>query len=769
MNFLTKIFDKKHPFLSKNFLTFSSKLISDRKNFPLWIPVFFGFGAAFYFKFLVTFPALICSAFFLLIIYRSFVLLACITFLVGGFYAKFYEKSPLVSKKIYVDVAGKIASIKNFSNPINHQNGANLLITDAALKPVQFSHRKEIHLEKNKKENQKKSKKTKSKKTKKKKNKSSKKLKKPSAEKRLSERKIKQLINFDGYQEIDREFIDFKSQYQKEIPQRLQKISLNLAKYNNDLAINDIVSFRALLAPPKSPEFPSSFDYQLDAKIKNIDAYGFVAGEVEILQKNQTSNLKERIANLRESIRSKIYQVLTGDEAAIALALLIGDQRQISSDLNTQIRNSGLSHLLSISGFHLSLAGAIFFISIRFFLSRSEKLALHFDLKKIAACGAIFAVFFYLLIANSPIPAQRAFVFVLFGLLALFFNKKLDAKRATMFAALILILANPYIIFSASFQLSFISVLVLISFSNRSEELMKFGHARYFIQILHLTFLIQIATAPFLMHHFRSLSLLGSLSNLAAIPLTSFVIMPLGFLAIFLMPLGAEKFVLVLMNHSITALKNIAQSVGSIPESNLASPWMPDVGLVISALGLLMICLGKKELRIFGAIIFAASFLTIFTNKNPDLILEKDQKFFAVFDGENLLFSKKLKDSKQRQIWMNQFNQKEFKQLFCEKNFCEFEIKNKKILALTGRNKIDEICNKDFDVMINMSGKYKLPHCFKNAEMTIDNDQFYREKTQFLFFENEKFNTDKIHRRAEEERNDESDFRDDSEDADGDL
>ena len=663
-------------------------------------------------------------------------MLACITFLLGGFYAKSYQKPPLVNNKIYVDVVGKIESIKKFSNPVNHQNGANLLVANASLSPAQFSPKTKIHSEKIRKKKPK----SKSKKVKKQKNKSSKKLKKPHQEKPLSERKIKQLINLNNYQEIDREFIDFKNQYQKEIPPKLQKISLNFSKYNNDLAINDVVSFKALLAPPESREFPSSFDYQLDAKIKNIDAYGFVAGEVKILQKSAEPNpFFEKIpispTLLRESIRAKIFQALSGDEAAIALALLIGDQRQISSALNSQIRNSGLSHLLSISGFHLSLAGAIFFISIRFALSRSEKLALRFDLKKIAAVGAIFAVFFYLLIADSPIPAQRAFIFVLLGLLALFFNQKLNAKRATMLGALILILLNPYIIFSASFQLSFISVLVLISLSKISPTFIEKGYVRYFAQILYLTFLIQIATAPFLMHHFRSLSLLGSLSNLAAIPLTSFVIMPLGFLAIFLMPFGAEKFILVLMSYGITALKNIAQTAGSIPESSLASPWLPDIGLAISTVGLLMICLGKKELRIFGAIIFTASFLTIFLNKNPDLILEKEQKFFAVFDGKNLLFSEKLRESKQRQTWMNQFNQKEFKQLFCEKNFCEFEIKNKKILALTGRNKIDEICAKNFDVIINMTAKYKLPRCLEKAQIIIDNDQFYEGKTRFLFLE----------------------------------
>lgn len=83
-------------------------------------------------------------------------------------------------------------------------------------------------------------------------------------------------------------------------------------------------------------------------------------GAPQIIKQNQINSVDSWFLNLREIIRQKILNNLSGDVANVSLALLIGEQKQISKNLLTAIRNSGLSHLLSISGFHLSLASAIF-------------------------------------------------------------------------------------------------------------------------------------------------------------------------------------------------------------------------------------------------------------------------------------------------------------------------------------------------------------------------------------------------------------------------
>lgn len=716
------------------------KSSSAQNDFWLWIPVCFGFGATFYFSFPVNlwhFAALFFAAVILFFLNResrrSLIYLACGSFLLGCFYANIYPKIFLnhteITGKIYVDVIGKVESVKKFTNPVNHLEGANLVISEPKMYESKFIPKKKIKKAKKKKDGAVK------KKTPRK--------KKPKAPKKIPEKTIeKNFVNLAGYQEIDREFLDRKKNYQQvewlkikgrnTFPNPPQKISVNLIKNAQEISVNDKIAFRAMLQPPNDKEFPDDFDFKIDAKAKKIGAFGFVIGDAKILHRAEISSADQWFLDLREKIRGRILTYLSGDSAAIALAFLIGDQNQISKNLMEKIRNSGLAHLLSISGFHLSLAGAIFFISTRFLLSRSEYLALNFDLKKLSALAAIIATYFYLKIAASPLPAQRAFLMVFLVLIALFLDEKINARRAIMTAILLLILYNPYVVFNVSFQLSFAAILVLGVFYEEANFKFLPKFFSYILEVILLSILIQIATLPFLMHSFQNVSALGFISNILAIPLTSFFVMPAGFLALFFMPLGVEKYFLLAMQEGIFMLEKITVFVADLNLSHFTSPRLPGFGLAIAILGLLIICLLKTRWRFVGIVIFCAAFLTIFFNKKPQLIFERNQKFFAIYDKNGLAFSKNLKPSKHRQSWMKRFGEKEFKVIKnCDEKKCLIQ-KNQKILVLLKRNKISEICKNDFDAIVNLTAKYQLPACIAADKTKIDNLDFYQRGTQFL-------------------------------------
>lgn len=812
----------------------------------LWAPILLGFGVAFYFSFsqnfsdkIYIFLALFFAAGFFAFLnrhsLRSLIFLGCAIFLLGSFYANFYEKIVLhqtkITGKIYVDVVGKVADVKKFYNPVNHLEGANLVIEKPVLYKSQFVEKKKV--EKKKVKKKKKPKKKKAKKTKKKtkecrlesteveinqdaavealskckkprKKRVSKKIqtqvqedsppvegsvesnveeskteseiiksaevlesnleaslepaspkakkpKKKKSPKKISEKTIqKNFINLEGYQEVDRKFLDYSKNYQqvkwleikgREVfPNPPQKISVNLVKNFQDISVNDVIAARLMLQPPQAREFPDDFDFALDAKSKKIGAYGFVLGEAHILRKAEISSLDQWFLSLREKIRGKILAVLNGDSAAVALAFLIGDQSQISKNLMSDIRNSGLAHLLSISGFHLALAGAIFFVGSRFLLARSEYLALHFDLKKLAAISAIFATYFYLKIADSPLPAQRAFLMIVLVLIALLLSEKINSRRAIMTAVLLLILLNPYAVFNVGFQLSFSAILVLGTCHDvlpKNPNRNFFSRSLwYFLEIILISILIQIATLPFLMHSFQNVALLGFVANVLAIPLSSFFVMPLGFLALFAMPLGLEKYCLLAMEQGIFLIEKIAVFTTNLNYSHLVSPQLSSAGLLIAIIGLFLICLSKSNLRFVGIVVFASAFLTIFFVKKPDVIFDKNQKFFAIYDENGLTFSKNLRPSKRRDLWMKRFGEKEFKVLEnCDEKNCLIE-KDKKILVLLARNKISEICQNDFDVIVNLTGKYQLPSCVLEEKIKIDNFDFYQKGAQFLFFKN---------------------------------
>jgi len=734
LNKFTEIFDK------------------ERQNFYLWLPLIFGLGAAFFISFSAGFLAKIsifATLFFcsLILFYlnrfslRSLIYIAIATFFAGAFYSILYTKTFLnhteISGKVYVDGSAKIESIKNFHNPINHLDGMYLLVSKPYLEQSKFV-KKEVKAKKPKKKKSLKPRKPR-------KPADPNKPKKPKKPRKIS---TKNFVNLKDYQDFDRKAIDLRQNYQnvnwlekndkKIFPRPPEKIALILVRANRNLEINDKIAFKAMLKPFSEEEFSDDFDYKLNFKAQKIGASGYAIGEVRLLEKNEISNFRSYFLDLREKIRGRFNLYLSGNSSAIANALFIGDQKVIDKDFYEKIRVSGLAHLLSISGFHLSLAGAIFFFSTRFLLARSEYLTLRYDIKKIAAFLALIASYIYLQIADSPVPAKRAFLMIFCIFIALMLQQKINSKRVIAASMLAIIFYNPYIIFNIGFQLSFLAVFILATIYDDFKLQISSKFLRYFCEIIFISIIMQIISLPFILHGIGNLAIYGFIANILAIPLTSFFIMPLGFLSFFLMPLNLEKYVLLLMNEGILWLEKIINFVNDIPYSSVMMPHISSLGFVLSIIAIALILFHKSYLRYAGILLFLSSFLTLKFDKKPDLIFDKDQKFFAIYNEENdLVFSEKMRASRQLKSWLKHFNQTEYKiGDFCQKNICDFTYKNKKILVIQKRSKIDEICKKDFDLAVNLTKKFEMPSCVK-AKQIIDNIDFG--KTKEIYFDEVKW------------------------------
>ncbi len=730
----------------------------EKSNLWLFAPLLFASGAAFYISFPLGFLSSlkIFLAFFAVCLllfflnrasFRSLVFIGSAIFLAGSFYAIIYQKTFLnytkITGKVYVDGYGKVESIKTFYNPINRLEGATIVLS----KPVLY---KSEFVQKITKPKIKKTSLTKSGKPRK--------PRKPRAPKPPSEKKIlKTFVNVKNYLDLDREFVDISANYQiikwqdkngrPMFPKPPTRILINIVKNPKDVAINDIIALKLRLEPVDKKEFPGDFDFAIDADAKKIGAYGFGFGEVRILKKAEISSLDQWFNEIRKKINNRILAIIPGDAGGIAITLLTGERSLISKDVMNDIRNSGLAHLISISGFHLSLASAIFFVITRFLLSRSEYLTLNYDIKKIAAVIAMFGSYFYLGLSGAPLPAERAFLMVLFILACLLFDKSPNPKRVVMSALFVMVIYNPYAVFNIGLQLSFVAIMTLIL---GAEILAKYKEnfnkiIWYFLEIIALSILIEITTLPFLMHSFQSIALLGFVANILAIPLAGFFVMPLGFLAIFLMPIALEKYVLILMKYGILLIEKIAFFVAHIDNSTWISPQLSSLGLIIAISGFFITCFTKSYFRFFGILVFLSSFTTLALEKKPDILFDKEQKFFAIYDKKDgLIFSNKLRPSRHRDNWMKEMNEDEFKYLknykkekgvWCEKNQCLIE-RSKKVLVVLKRQKDEAICEKDFDVIVNLTAKYALPNCVKN-KVVIDNIDFYKKGGQFFYFDGE--------------------------------
>ncbi len=598
---------------------------------------------------------------------------------------------------------------------------------------------------------------------------------------------IKNYLNVQGYQEIDRQFltIDYKNQQQKWLNNQLisppKKIIINVNTKLNGAKIGDIIQSRVLLEPAQKAYFPGGYDRNFFNYFAGIGASGYSASDIKILKIKDNSFFGQEVKILRQKIAKKILdqsdsekfygqkftnqkiEDLLNQSSGIAVALLVGSQNFIPAAVMTDIRNSGLAHLLSISGLHFTLAAGIFFFSLRFLLSLSSYLVLHYDIKKIAAFLAILTSFGYLLLADMPVPAIRSFIVTGLIFTAILLDLKPDSFRSTAFGALAILIFSPEAVFSVSFQLSFAAILSLIVLAditakyhiNSNQRPLYLKFFLYFLGIILSSIFATIATTVFSIYHFNNFISYGFLANLLAIPIASFLTMPLGFLALCLMPFGLEHLPLILMKISISWIVKIAALIASLPNSYFAVKSISTSSFALIILGGLWLALWRKNLRFWGFLPIIFGLFLAYQTPIPKVIIDGDRKILAFYYNQQLIF---LKPSRSRQTlaWAHKVGLKQFKTIedlsdtekqnlqfksyknydsnFISKtnkatksterkkpspDFYQFNLNNKKILVISGRNQIAKICQENqqnnYDLVVNLSRKYQLPKCFKES------------------------------------------------------
>src|SRR5262249_42586326 len=140
-----------------------------------------------------------------------------------------------------------------------------------------------------------------------------------------------------------------------------------------------------------------------------------------------------------------------------------GDQTGISKETMQAMRDSGLAHLLSISGLHITFAAVLMIGLVPYCLAAVPYLALRPPIQEWAAVAGLLGAFFYTLLAGAPVPAQRSFLMLAIVLLGVLVDRTALTMRLVCWAALVILLILPESLVGASFQLSFAAVVALIA------------------------------------------------------------------------------------------------------------------------------------------------------------------------------------------------------------------------------------------------------------------------------------------------------------------
>ena len=284
-------------------------------------------------------------------------------------------------------------------------------------------------------------------------------------------------------------------------------------------------SFRVRLRRPHGNANPFGFDYEAWLLERGVGATGYVRGGARRL--GSRNSPMDRIEQIREAVRDRFVAVLGVTPASgILVALAVGEERSISNEEWRLFRQTGVTHLMSISGLHVTLISGLCAALVAFGWRRVPRLALALPARKAAALAAVAAALGYSLLAGFAVPAQRTCYMVAVVAAALWTGQIASGGRVLAIALAAVLLADPWAVLSAGFWLSFGAVALIFYVSLGWTEAP--GKA---MQWARIQWAITLGLAPAALLLFGQVSLVGPLANAVAIPLVSAVITPLALVA----------------------------------------------------------------------------------------------------------------------------------------------------------------------------------------------------------------------------------------------
>ena len=286
--------------------------------------------------------------------------------------------------------------------------------------------------------------------------------------------------------------------------------------------------FTVRLKRPHGNLNPNGFDYEAYLFEQDIRATGYVrANPGNVRLQAFVSSAGNWVERLREHIRDRFLSTL-GDApyAGILVALTVGDQRAIDSGLWQVFSRTGLTHLMSISGLHITMVAGLAYWLTGFLWRRSAWLPLRLPAQQAAALGGLLVAFAYCVLAGFAVPAQRTLYMLATVALAMMIRRTLSARHSLSLALLVVLLLDPWAVLAAGFWLSFGAVALLFTIGSG-----RLASGHWLVQWGRAQWAMTVGMIPLLLMLFQQFSLVSPLSNAVAIPVVSFVITPLALLA----------------------------------------------------------------------------------------------------------------------------------------------------------------------------------------------------------------------------------------------
>jgi competence protein ComEC len=359
--------------------------------------------------------------------------------------------------------------------------------------------------------------------------------------------------------------------------------------------------FTVRLRQPHGQLNPHGFDYELWLFEQGVRATGYVRATRDAPALRLAAAAGYPIERLRQRVRDAIYVNVADRRAAgVLAALAVGDQAAIERDDWDLFRNTGVAHLMSISGLHVTMFAWLAGLLIGALWRRAGTLSLALPTPLAARFGGLLAATAYALFSGWGVPAQRTVWMLATATLLIGLGRRWPWPLVLLAAAWVVSALDPWALLQPGFWLSFVAVGLLMASEPEHLAVLKASMtpadepawrralgslARHARSGLRTQVVATLGLAPLTLVFFQQVSLVGLFANLVAIPLVTLLITPLALLGVAATPLwSAGAWITQQLAHGLEAL---AALPGAVWTAAAAPAWAQAAGLVAGALAVL--------------------------------------------------------------------------------------------------------------------------------------------------------------------------------------
>lgn len=318
---------------------------------------------------------------------------------------------------------------------------------------------------------------------------------------------------------------------------------IQVSKNEKELEYGDKIELQGKYVKPQEKRNYGGYDEKQYLKTKKIIGK-IKVGKLKVLAKRQANLIKQIANDINVSLKKKIESNLEKEKASILKGLLLGDTTQIEEETKEKFRTANISHILAISGMHVSyIAIGIQILCQRFLGKRETKML------------TIILLVFYVLITGFSPSIVRAVTLTILTMLAGLIHRKKDTWNAMAISLLGILIYNPFLIFNVGLQLSYIGTIGIILFRTTFLKILNFIKSEKLKEIVAVSLSVQIAILPIVWYHFNTIGIYFLITNL----LVSLVIGLIMIVAIFSLILKIFVFPLQIGLEMLEGISNFSQ------------------------------------------------------------------------------------------------------------------------------------------------------------------------------------------------------------------